>query len=76
MLKKFFQKNNLPFMIGFLLTIGLLWPLIAAPFFTHHDDVQVIRTHQMVKCFYDLQLPCRWVPDLGAYRDWEREDVS
>ncbi len=20
----------------------------------------------MVKCFYDLQLPCRWVPDLGG----------
>lgn len=64
------QKNSekmlVPFMIGLLLTVGLLWPLFVAPFFTHHDDVQVIRTHQMVKCFYDLQLPCRWVPDLGG----------
>ncbi len=56
----------LPFIIGLLITASLLWPLFVAPFFTHHDDVQVIRTHQMVKCFYDLQFPCRWVPDLGG----------
>jgi len=65
-MQKFSEKMLVPFMIGLLLTTGLLWPLFVAPFFTHHDDVQVIRTHQMVKCFYDLQLPCRWVPDLGG----------
>jgi len=58
--------RNIYFLIGFLLTVSLLWPLGAAPFFTHHDDVQFIRLHQMNKCFDDLQLPCRWVPDLGG----------
>lgn len=52
--------------MGFVLTLSLLWPLAAAPLFTHHDDVQVIRIHQMHKCFLDGQIPCRWVPDLGG----------
>lgn len=54
------------FLIGLLLTLSLLWPLFAAPFFSHHDDVQVIRLHQMDKCIKDGQIPCRWVPDLGG----------
>lgn len=35
-------------------------------FYTHHDDVQVIRLHQMHECIVDGQIPCRWVPDLGG----------
>lgn len=54
------------FLLGFVLTISLLWPLFAAPYFTHHDDVQVIRLYEMDKCFADHQIPCRWVPDLGG----------
>ncbi len=54
------------FFIGLVLTLSLLWPLFAAPYFTHHDDVQVIRLYQMDKCFKDGQIPCRWVPDLGG----------
>lgn len=57
-------KNRF-FIIGLLLTLSLLWPLIVAPFFTHHDDVQTIRLYEMDKCIKDLQIPCRWVPDLG-----------
>lgn len=54
------------FIIGLVLTLSLLWPLWAAPYFTHHDDVQVIRLYEMDKCIKDYQIPCRWVPDLGG----------
>lgn len=60
------NKSILLFLIGLLISALLLWPLFYAPFFSHHDDVQVIRTHQMVKCIEDGQIPCRWVPDLGG----------
>ena len=58
--------RNLSFIIGLFLTISLLWPLFSAPYFTHHDDVQIIRLFEMDKCIKDLQIPCRWVPDLGG----------
>jgi hypothetical protein len=61
-----FIKKNWPFLIGLALSISLLWPLFAAPLFTHHDDVQVIRLYEMDKCFKDGQIPCRLVPDLGG----------
>ncbi len=60
------MKKFLPFGIGLLLTLALLWPLFVAPYFTHHDDVQNIRLFEMNKCVLDVQLPCRWVPDLGG----------
>jgi hypothetical protein len=63
---RFELKHPLTFIIGLLLTISLLWPLVAAPYFSHHDDVQVIRLHQMNTCIEDWQIPCRWVPDLGG----------
>lgn len=64
MLKFFLQHKE--FIIGLVLTMSLFWPLFAAPYFTHHDDVQVIRLYEMDKCFKDHQIPCRWVPDLGG----------
>lgn len=54
------------FFLGLVLTLTLLWPLFANPYFSHHDDVQVIRLFEMDKCFKDGQIPCRWVPDLGG----------
>ena len=59
-------KKDWSFFLGLILTLSLLWPLVAAPFFTHHDDVQVIRLYEMDRCFKDGQIPCRWVPDLGG----------
>lgn len=61
-----FILDKKEFLIGLILSLSLLWPLVAAPFFTHHDDVQVIRLFEMDKCFKDGQIPCRWVPDLGG----------
>lgn len=63
---KEFLIQRKEFFIGLLLTTSILWPLFAAPFFKHHDDVQVIRLYEMDKCFKDGQIPCRWVPDLGG----------
>lgn len=58
--------KNLSFFVGLILTLSLLWPLVKAPYFTHHDDVQIIRLFEMDRCIKDLQIPCRWVPDLGG----------
>lgn len=41
-------------------------PLFSSGYFSMHDDVQVMRLYQMHRCFMDGQLPCRWVPDMGA----------
>lgn len=43
----------------------IVWPLFLPGYFFHHDDLQVMRVFEMRKCFEDLQIPCRWVPDMG-----------
>ena len=48
-----------------LFSIIITWPLFVPGFFFHHDDLQVMRIFEMKKCFEDLQIPCRWVPDMG-----------
>lgn len=48
--------------IGILLILTILWILFAS--FSHYD-VWVARLKQMNLCFDDLQIPCRWAPDLG-----------
>lgn len=40
-------------------------PLMKSGYFPHHDDLQIIRLLEIRKCFADLQIPCRWVPDMG-----------
>lgn len=59
-------SSNIYFLIGLFLTLSLFWPLFAAPYFSHHDDVQIIRVFEMDKCIKDYQIPCRLVPDLGG----------
>lgn len=61
-----FFKSHWPFLFGLFLSLILLWPLLYAPYFSHHDDVQTIRLYELDKCIKDLQIPCRWVPDLGG----------
>jgi hypothetical protein len=43
----------------------IVWPLFMPGYFTHHDDLQVMRIFEMKKCLQDLQIPCRFVPDMG-----------
>lgn len=63
---KSFLRKHLYFLAALILSTALLWPLFSAPLFTSHDDVQIIRLYEMNKCIQDLQIPCRWVPDLGG----------
>ncbi len=39
--------------------------LLTSGYFNMHDDLQMMRQLEMEKCFRDLQIPCRWVPDMG-----------
>jgi len=52
---------------GVIIILGIMvsWPLMRSGYFSHQDDLQVIRIVEMRKCFSDLQIPCRWVPDMG-----------
>ncbi|MDO8573414.1 MAG: 6-pyruvoyl-tetrahydropterin synthase-related protein [Candidatus Daviesbacteria bacterium] len=64
------ERNKLifkfwPFAILFFFTILIAWPLFLPGYFSHHDDLQVMRIFEMRKCIEDLQIPCRWVPDMG-----------
>lgn len=48
-----------------VLGLSITWPLFLPGYFSHHDDLQVMRIFEMRRCFADLQIPCRWVPDMG-----------
>src|SRR5260221_7055170 len=48
-----------------ILIIPTFWTLIRPGFFPMQDDLQAFRLFEMDKCFQDLQIPCRWVPDMG-----------
>jgi hypothetical protein len=64
------QRNNLlkfwPLLIIFFISAFAFCSLLKGGFFPIHDSLQVLRLHQMEKCFLDGQLPCRWAPDLGG----------
>ena len=49
--------------VNFGLSFGFL-ALLKSGYFSHQDDLQVIN-FEMRRCFADLQIPCRWVPDMG-----------
>ncbi len=61
-LRIFIQR---PVFILIILVIPSFISLIRPGFFPMHDDLQAFRIHQMHECFKDLQIPCRWVPDMG-----------
>lgn len=47
-----------------LILPAIAW-LVQPGFFPMHDDLQAMRQLQMDKCFKDLQIPCRWISDMG-----------
>jgi hypothetical protein len=63
-MKRFFQKNW-PWLLIIALSVFVVWPLFKPGYFSHHDNLQVIRIFEMRRCFTDMQIPCRWVPDMG-----------
>ena len=48
-----------------VISIPTFWSLLRTGYFPMHDDMQPTRVYDMVKCIKDLQIPCRWVPDMG-----------
>lgn len=48
-----------------LLSIPSFATLLQPGYFGMHDDLQIMRIFEMDKCIKDLQIPCRWVPDMG-----------
>lgn len=58
-------KNNWPILILLILSIFIIWPIFQPGYFSHHDDLHVMRIFEMKKCLQDFQIPCRWVPDMG-----------
>ncbi len=65
-MKEKVKKEFKYLVILLLLLIGTTFPLLRSGFFPMHDDIQVMRLFEMEKCFNDGQIPCRWVPDMGA----------
>lgn len=60
------KENFLPLLI--VLISGLLASrtlIFQQGYFNMHDDLQMMRQLSMEKCFLDLQIPCRWIPDMG-----------
>ena len=70
MLKKIFRpgswwKRLIPFFVLIILILPAYSKLLKPGFFPMQDDLQAFRVYEMDKCFTDLQIPCRWVPDAG-----------
>jgi len=55
----------IPISLLFFLIIPTFYKLFQPGFFPMQDDLQAFRVYEMDKCFTDLQIPCRWVPDAG-----------
>jgi hypothetical protein len=64
--KKFKLAVSLPLLLTVLVALIAGQALLRTGYFSMHDDVQVMRLFQMEKCLKDGQVPCRWVPDMGA----------
>jgi len=59
-------KNNLlPLLVVLFFGVVASRTLFTSGYFNMHDDLQMMRQLQMEKCLFDLQIPCRWVPDMG-----------
>lgn len=68
-LQKFSKSKNLlsllPYLLLLLLSLPAIHDLLLPGYFPMHDDLQILRLEQLNECVFDLQLPCRWIPDAG-----------
>lgn len=55
----------LPVLAILLFTFPAVSEIAQKGYFPMDDDLQAMRQLQMDKCVQDLQIPCRWVPDMG-----------
>lgn len=64
--KKIYHSSNFwPIVVVLLFALLAGKGLIGSGYFNMHDDLQMMRQLEMEKCFLSLQIPCRWVPDMG-----------
>lgn len=63
MIKNFDLKSIL---IIILLGLPSYFFLLQPGYFPMHDNIQIMRLFEMDQCFQYGQIPCRWVPDMGA----------
>jgi len=59
------MKRLLPYLLVILLSLPTVISLFRPGYFPMHDDLQAIRIYGMTECFKELQVPCRWVADMG-----------
>lgn len=59
------NKWLVPLVVALLISLPAVFRLFRPGFYFMYDDMQVIRLQEMDKCIRDVQIPCRWVPDLG-----------
>lgn len=62
---RLFSKDSYLVLLLLILAVPTFSSLIRPGFFPMHDDMQAMRLLQLDKCVKDLQIPCRWVPDMG-----------
>ena len=62
----FIRERGLAILTVLILAVPTLRPLLKSGYFSMHDDIQVMRLYQMEQCIKYGQIPCRWVPDMGA----------
>ncbi|CAN5304671.1 6-pyruvoyl-tetrahydropterin synthase-related protein [soil metagenome] len=59
------MKKYLPLILVIVFGILAGKGLVGSGYFNMHDDLQMMRQLEMEKCILTLQIPCRWVPDMG-----------
>lgn len=64
-LKKYLKTDKLFLLVILVVSLLAARHLLKSGYFQMHDDLQMMRQLQLEKCFLDLQIPCRWVPDMG-----------
>jgi len=65
-LQKVFKHPHFwPIVMVLAFTFLATHTLFTPGYFNMHDDLQMMRQLEMEKCFTDLQIPCRWIPDMG-----------
>ncbi len=64
-LKTFIWKYKIPIFL-IVLSSFIIWPLLLPGFFRVQDYLQVMRIYEMRRCIEDLQIPCRWVAEMGS----------
>lgn len=60
-----FKKHASIILVIIFLITPVFFGLFKPGYFSMQDDLQAFRVYEMDKCFDDLQIPCRWVPDAG-----------